>query len=216
MPEKPNMTPDRLANAGRALYGERWQTSLAVDLRVSDRTMRRWLVGDSPIPDSIDDELRALLIKRMNEMGGMIGYSVNPSDYTVFHYPTAACFRYDEAGNLTLLNPAMIAHDDVALITQGAEEALRQDRERDPRIKFMWADRNGRGGSTMEMCEDEYKGYVISYPRVRIDSARWTVNLASNSSHLQAKLGPSAEVFNDPHSLDGAIAQAKRRVDELN
>jgi hypothetical protein len=67
----------------------------------------------------------------------------------------------------------------------------------------------------MEMVEEEYKGYVISYPRIPIFSGVWTVNLASNSGHLQARLGLSAEVFNDHHSIDGAIAQAKRRVDEL-
>lgn len=61
----------------------------------------------------------------------------------------------------------------------------------------------------------DYKGYAIMYPRVRIDTSGWTVNLASNTPHLQAKLGPSAQVFKDYHSLDGAIAQAKRRVDEL-
>jgi hypothetical protein len=61
----------------------------------------------------------------------------------------------------------------------------------------------------------DYKGYAIMYPRVRIDTSGWTVNLASNAPHLQARLGPSAEVFKDYHSLNGAIAQAKRRVDEL-
>jgi hypothetical protein len=67
----------------------------------------------------------------------------------------------------------------------------------------------------MEMVEEEYKGFVISYPRIPMFSGRWTVNLASAKRHLQAKLGSSAEVFNDNHSLAGAIAQAKRRVDEL-
>jgi hypothetical protein len=61
----------------------------------------------------------------------------------------------------------------------------------------------------------DYKGYAIIYPRVRVDTSGWTVNLASYAPHLQAKLGPSAEVFKDYHSLDAAIAQAKRRVDEL-
>jgi len=189
-----NMTPDKLASMGRALYGERWQTSLASDLHVADRTMRRWLVGESPIPDGVENELRGLLIARVNEIGGMIGYSVNPPEHTVFHYPTYANFRYDDAG-LTLLHPGFASPDDLSLITQGAEEALRQERERDPRLRFGWLDPTGRRSSSMEMVEEEYKGYVISYPRIRIDSARWTVNLASNARHLQARLGPSAEVF---------------------
>jgi hypothetical protein len=65
------MTPDQLAAAGRALYGERWQTSLAADLHVVDRTMRRWLAGETSIPDGLKNELRELLIKRVNEIDGM-------------------------------------------------------------------------------------------------------------------------------------------------
>ena len=33
----PAQTPDKMARIGRALYGERWRTSLAADLRVADR-----------------------------------------------------------------------------------------------------------------------------------------------------------------------------------
>ena len=79
------MTPDDIARIGRALYGERWQTSLAGDLHVADRTMRRWLAGESPVPDGVDTELRKLLVDRVQEIGGMIGYSVNPADRSVLH-----------------------------------------------------------------------------------------------------------------------------------
>jgi hypothetical protein len=128
------MTPDELAAAGRALYGERWQTPLAEDLHVADRTVRRWLVGETPIPDGVESELREILIRRVKEIGGLIGYSVNPSDRSVFHYPTGAFFRFNNAGGLTLLNPKMVAHHNISLITRGAEEALRQEYERDPKI----------------------------------------------------------------------------------
>ena len=67
------MSPDQLASLGRALFGERWQTSLAKNLRVTDRTMRRWLVGDSPIPDGLESELRLLATKRIDETGRLIG-----------------------------------------------------------------------------------------------------------------------------------------------
>ena len=78
----------------------------------------------------------------------MIGYSVDPADRSVYHYPSGAFFRYDDAGDLTLLNPRMLTEDAVSLVTQGAEEALRQERERDPRIKFMRIDATtGLGGS---------------------------------------------------------------------
>lgn len=148
MHAKLGMTPDNVARIGRALYGERWQTSLAADLRVADRTMRRWLASESPIPDGVDAELRGLLIVRMKEIGGMIGYSVNPADSSVMHYPSGAFFRYDHSGNLTLLNPQMLSDDITSLVTQGAVEALRQEQERDPRVRFTWVDPTGRASST--------------------------------------------------------------------
>src|SRR5882757_2396591 len=57
------MSPEELAKAGCALYGERWQTSLAQELKVADRTMRRWLAGESPIPSGVESELREVLIR---------------------------------------------------------------------------------------------------------------------------------------------------------
>jgi|ERR1700722_6018433 len=208
------MTPDELAIAGRALYGARWQTSLAIDLNISDRTMRRWLVGESPIPDGVQIELREVLIKRLNELGGIIGYSVNPADSSVFHYPTGAYFRYDDSRNLSLLNPKMVPPDRVLIVTQGAEEALRQDLERDPRIKFMWLDQVGRRDPTAEI-DIKYKGFIIVYPKFRIDASRWTVNVGSNDPRLLAKLGGRIAVINDHVSLKGAISKAKRHIDEL-
>jgi hypothetical protein len=138
------MTVDDLVARGRALYGERWQTSLALDLAVADRTMRRWLAGESSIPGDVEQKLRELLIKRLNEMGGMIGYSVNHSNHMVVHHPTAACFHYDDAGNLTLLNPMVLTSDNIPLITQGAAEAVRNERERPPGVIFGWHDSAGR------------------------------------------------------------------------
>lgn len=59
------MTPRAyLIAAGEALYGERWQSALAADLGVADRTLRRWLAGDRDMPESLPDELRALLRAR--------------------------------------------------------------------------------------------------------------------------------------------------------
>ena len=53
---------DLLRAAGQVLYGERWQSPLARDLGVSDRTMRRWAV-DGP-PESVRPEIDALLANR--------------------------------------------------------------------------------------------------------------------------------------------------------
>lgn len=58
------MTPTHLEQIGRALYGERWQSPLARDLDVSDRTMRRWVAGASPIPAAVAHDLTRLLRER--------------------------------------------------------------------------------------------------------------------------------------------------------
>ena len=41
---------------------------------------------------------------------------------------------------------------------------------------------------TVELEYLEYKGYIITDPRIRMDTSRWTVNVASNDGLLLAKL----------------------------
>lgn len=53
-----------LREAGEALYGPRWQSDLARDLNVADRTIRRWASGEWDVPSTALVELRALLKSR--------------------------------------------------------------------------------------------------------------------------------------------------------
>ncbi|MBS7810555.1 helix-turn-helix domain-containing protein [Roseococcus pinisoli] len=53
-----------LREAGEALYGGQWQSPLARDLGVTDRTMRRWVAGDSPVPDGAYGDLMRLTQQR--------------------------------------------------------------------------------------------------------------------------------------------------------
>jgi len=66
------MTSDQLDACGRALYGDQWQSPLSRDLDVSDRTMRRWLAGDSPIPLGLNIDLLRLLTERAAEIDELI------------------------------------------------------------------------------------------------------------------------------------------------
>ena len=59
---------DLLQRVGQALYGERWQSALAADLSVSDRTMRKWLAGEHPIRPQIWGELRELVVERRGRL----------------------------------------------------------------------------------------------------------------------------------------------------
>jgi len=65
------VTPDRFAETGRALYGDKWQSDTARSLGVNDRTVRRWLVEG--VPDWVDVMMarlvseRALVLERLQE-----------------------------------------------------------------------------------------------------------------------------------------------------
>ena len=53
-----------LIETGQALYGQQWQTALARDLGVSDRTMRRWVAEARSLPEGVRADLRRLCVER--------------------------------------------------------------------------------------------------------------------------------------------------------
>lgn len=59
-----DVTPSLLAQVGQALYGPQWQSALARDLGVSDRTMRRWAAASADVPARIGAELLVLVQQR--------------------------------------------------------------------------------------------------------------------------------------------------------
>jgi hypothetical protein len=60
-----------LKRCGEALYGPRWQSDLARDLDVSDRTVRRWVAGDE-VPEGVYLDLRRLCSERAVEISELI------------------------------------------------------------------------------------------------------------------------------------------------
>jgi DNA-binding transcriptional regulator YdaS (Cro superfamily) len=58
------VTPTLLREAGESLYGSLWQSALARDLGVNDRTVRRWAAGESRIPAGVWAELHKILALR--------------------------------------------------------------------------------------------------------------------------------------------------------
>lgn len=57
------MDANLLRQAGEALYGSRWQTDLARDLNVADRTVRRWAISGD-VPPGAWGDIRRLLRER--------------------------------------------------------------------------------------------------------------------------------------------------------
>jgi len=213
------MTPEKLATIGEALYGERWQTPLANDLQVVDRTMRRWLAGESPIPENIATELLALFERRKRTLNALTDYSINALNHTVMNVRTNTVFKYDEAGQLTLHFSGFAKPDEIPAITDGAREALRLELQRDPRVKGYWVDRASsrmtatpvpHSGSSAWVDEREYRGYflqAVQHPPV------WQVNIYITQPSM---IPPNP--FDMPASSadkEAAFAEAMRRVDRL-
>ena len=57
-----------LADVGEALYGPQWQSALARDLGVSDRTVRRWVAGAYPMPSGVYVDLLRLTLERAQRL----------------------------------------------------------------------------------------------------------------------------------------------------
>ena len=55
---------DLLRLVGEALYGERWQTPIAVDLGVSDRAVRYRLSKEIPCPDDTGSRLLEIVVRK--------------------------------------------------------------------------------------------------------------------------------------------------------
>jgi len=63
-----------LATVGVTLYGEgeHWIPRLAEDLGVNERTMRRWLAGESAIPARVWEDLINIAIGRAREIADLV------------------------------------------------------------------------------------------------------------------------------------------------
>ena len=66
------MTRNQLTAVGEALYGLRWQAALSRDLNVALRTVQRWDAGERGIPDTLSDDLRALLEQRRIDIDDLL------------------------------------------------------------------------------------------------------------------------------------------------
>ena len=61
-----------IIDAGKALYGDRWQSALARDLDVSDRTVRRWVAGDEDLSPGTAMDLWRLCEERAADLDEII------------------------------------------------------------------------------------------------------------------------------------------------
>lgn len=57
-----------LVECGEALYGQQWQSALARDLGVNDRTVRRWVAGATPVPSGVYVDLLRIVVERQAQL----------------------------------------------------------------------------------------------------------------------------------------------------
>lgn len=63
---------DIISKYGEALYGPRYQRELAEALGVNERTMRRWIAGDTSPPDGVLDDLKVIAQDRVKMLSKLI------------------------------------------------------------------------------------------------------------------------------------------------
>ncbi len=66
------MHQDILRNVGEFFYGEEWQAPLARDLRVNERSLRRWLAGTENVPKGVWKDLGAKLEVYQRSFGMLV------------------------------------------------------------------------------------------------------------------------------------------------
>ena len=60
-----------LVESGQALYGPQWQSALARDLGLADRTVRRWVAGTTELPAGVYTDLLRLVVERAAVLDGL-------------------------------------------------------------------------------------------------------------------------------------------------
>ncbi len=60
-----------LHDTGAALWGPRWQSEMAREMAVADRTVRRWAAGATPVPAGVWVDLLRLSQERAEALDGL-------------------------------------------------------------------------------------------------------------------------------------------------
>jgi hypothetical protein len=76
-----------LRQIGVSFHGEEWQAPLARDLRVSERTMRRWMAGTEEIPRGVWRDLSGRLEIYNRTLGSLVARAKQTAGLTRAHPP---------------------------------------------------------------------------------------------------------------------------------
>lgn len=101
------MTPHLLRTTGEALYGPQWQSAIARDLDVSDRTVRRWVRGDA-IPSYVAAELEHIARERVHALVDLVSH-LSQQSIPGFVHKGSAMVKTDSATIDQLCDPERVA-----------------------------------------------------------------------------------------------------------
>jgi hypothetical protein len=79
------MHKDILRKVGEFFYGEEWQAPLARDLRVNERSMRRWLAGTEDVPKGVWKDLGSKLEIYQRSLGILVSAVNRAADLVEVH-----------------------------------------------------------------------------------------------------------------------------------
>lgn len=66
------MSNKLLKDTGEALYGPRWQSDLAKEMDVSDRTVRRWVAGADDMPSGVALDLWRICEEKIADLEDVV------------------------------------------------------------------------------------------------------------------------------------------------
>ncbi len=134
------MTLDELSEIGKALYGPNWQSALARDLDVSDRTVRRWVALVSPIPQDLGGRLDALLEARAEQIRGL---TLKLDEGRLFHLDTHAVFEFDAHARISIVAEGEASSGQLAALVKIAGVVARRNLRIAERLSYAWAPAGG-------------------------------------------------------------------------
>lgn len=65
--------------AGQAAYGKHFVSPLALELGVTDRTVRNWVAGKYKLPPEIEVKVKEILLRRQQEISEFLVIFAEPS-----------------------------------------------------------------------------------------------------------------------------------------
>ena len=67
-----SLTGAEVRKAGELVYGKNWQTRMAAEIGVTDRTVRRWAGSDAPLSADLRNRLLVLLRAQVDELSAAV------------------------------------------------------------------------------------------------------------------------------------------------